>query len=328
MASERIRYFDIAKGVLIILLVFAHFRSAVIRLPYESPYFEYVYGWNNIFTCFYMPAFFLISGYCSNFKKPCYYFFISLLKSLLLPIITISLLTVTVSSLIYHENVFSNIVSSASRGFGLWFLWALLWGKSIVYLVERIKMTWGGYKLGIMFLILVTGVLLYSYIGLEVLYFYHALVASFWIYVGVFLRANTLMYETSLKYCWMVYPLVVVATFIKPCAFVAGIGLPLLSIPLHLVYAYVGTLFLLAVCKKIDRCNWLEFWGKNTLVVYALHFVPLLYFAKFLWITIEPVTPGAFIGYFIALYTIEYSICWLTMKLFQYKPFTWLIGKF
>ncbi len=144
MPKERIKYFDIAKGILIILLVFAHFRSAVARMPFESPYFEYVYGWNNIFTCFYMPAFFIVSGYCSNFNKNAGVYFSSLLKSLLLPIITLSFLTTTVSSLIDHENVFSSIAACASREFGLWFLWALLWGKIIVYFVERIKLNGGG----------------------------------------------------------------------------------------------------------------------------------------------------------------------------------------
>lgn len=328
MASERIRYFDIAKGILIILLVFAHFRSAIARMPFESPYFEYVYGWNNIFTCFYMPAFFLISGYCSNFKKQSRAFFNSLLKSLLLPIITLSLLTTIVTSLIYHENILNNIVKSISWGFGLWFLWAILWGKIIVYIIERIKINGGG-KLFISFLLLVLGVFLYQFnVGPEVLYYKHALVASFWIYVGVYLRANPDLYEKSLKISWVLYPLVAVVTFFKQYAFVAGIGLSLPSIPIHLVYSFFGSMFLLAVCRKIGQCDWLEFWGKNSLVVYALHFMPLLYFANLLWEAISPKAPIIFIGYFLVLYTIEYIICWLIMKLFQYKPFIWLIGKF
>lgn len=124
------------------------------------------------------------------------------------------------------------------------------------------------------------------------------------------------------------YPFVAVASFFKQYAFVAGVGLSLFSIPIHLVYAYFGTMFLLIVCKKIDHCDWLEFWGKNSFVVYALHFVPLLFFANLLWEAISPKAPIIFIGYFLVLYTIEYIICWLIMKLFQYKPFVWLIGKY
>ncbi len=180
-----------------------------------------------------------------------------------------------------------------------------------------------------MFLLFVAGVALWYYkIGTEVLFYKHALVASFWVYVGVYLRANPDLYEKSLKISWVMYPLVAVATFFKQVAFVAGVGLSLPSIPLHLVYAFFGTMFLLAVCRKIEKCDWLEFWGKNSIVVYGLHFVPLLYFVNILWVSINPETPIAFLGYFIALYTIEYTICWLMMKLFQYKPFTWLIGKF
>lgn len=328
MASERIRYFDIAKGILIILLVFAHFRSAVIRMPYESPYFEYVYGWNNIFTCFYMPAFFVISGYCSNFKKQASVFFKSLLKSLLLPIVTLLLLTSIVTSLIYHENVLHNIVAKITLEPGLWFLWAIIWGKIFVYIIERIKINGGG-KLCVSFLLLVLGVFLYQFnVGPEVVYYKHALVASFWIYVGVYLRANPDLYEKSLKISWIMYPFVALASFFKQYAFVAGVGLSLFSIPIHLVYAYFGTMFLLIVCRMIGKCDWLEFWGKNSLVVYGLHFVPLLYFANLLWEVISPESPIIFIGYFIVLYSIEYIICWLIMKLFQFKPFVWLIGNF
>lgn len=94
-----------------------------------------------------MPAFFLISGYCSNFKKPAKVFITSLLKSLLLPIITLSLLEVIVTSLIYQQDIVLNLKQSLLHGGQFWFLWALLLGKAIVYMVENIKFKkWGGAK--------------------------------------------------------------------------------------------------------------------------------------------------------------------------------------
>lgn len=329
MISERIRYFDIAKGILIILLVFAHFRSAVIRLPFESPYFEYVYGWNSIFTCFYMPAFFLISGYCSNFNKPVKTFLTAQLKTLLLPIITLSFLTVVATSAIYHENVLERITASALRGGELWFLWALFWGKIIVYLVEIIRPSGGGYKVIVTLFLLVLGVALNQYkIGENILYYQHGLIASLWIHVGYCLRLYPTIYEKSLKWSLVVYPLVAVASFFKDASIVAGIYISILTIPLHLVYAYTGTMFLLAICKNIRTCRWLELWGRNSLVVYALHFVPLLFFANSLWTVFEPQTVILFMLYFVTLYAVEYGICWLLIWLFQYRPFSWLIGKF
>ncbi len=131
--KKRISYFDIAKGVLILLLVFAHFRSAVIRIPYDSPYFEMVYGWNHIFTCFYMPAFFIISGFCSNFNKPFKEFLMSLIKKLLIPLVAFTVLTQATSAFINKQNFFELLFSGAV----LWFLWAMLISKLIFYGIKK-----------------------------------------------------------------------------------------------------------------------------------------------------------------------------------------------
>ena len=52
--SHRISYLDVAKGALIILLVFAHFRSALNRTDFKNDYFEYVYDgilFSRVSTC-------------------------------------------------------------------------------------------------------------------------------------------------------------------------------------------------------------------------------------------------------------------------------------
>ena len=111
--SHRISYLDVAKGALIILLVFAHFRSALNRTDFKNDYFEYVYGWNSIFTCFYMPAFFLISGYCSNFRKDPKTFLKSLLKSLVLPLFALSLVNDTMYALmVTHQDISTTLLKT------------------------------------------------------------------------------------------------------------------------------------------------------------------------------------------------------------------------
>lgn len=52
--TSRIHYLDIAKGMLIIMLVFAHFRSASIRFDYQNAGFSYIYDWNNIYVTFFL----------------------------------------------------------------------------------------------------------------------------------------------------------------------------------------------------------------------------------------------------------------------------------
>jgi fucose 4-O-acetylase-like acetyltransferase len=150
MEKKRIVYLDVAKGILILLLVFAHFRSAIARVPFESDYFSWVYEWNNIFTCFYMPAFFFISGYCSNFCKPPRVFFTSLTKNLLLPLIALNVIDVMLSSAVNQQNLAHNLFVNVTQYGGLWFLNALLVGKLINYFVAKApKHSGGGYFIAI-----------------------------------------------------------------------------------------------------------------------------------------------------------------------------------
>ena len=327
LTSSRIKYLDIAKGVLIILLVFAHFRSAVIRIPYESKYFEFVYGWNNIFTCFYMPAFFIISGYCSNFRKPFGTFLISIVKSLLIPLIFFTLINQAAVSILNKTNYLEQLWQCISNGGDLWFLQAMIIGKLILYYIRRIQDYWhGGY---ICLILLCLGVLLNQWnIGPNPFFYKHALIASFWIAVGQWLRGNKSIFEKLLRLSLYTYPVIAIATFIINTNFTAYISISLKTIPFHIVYSLIGSVFLLKICSLIKENEILEYWGKNSITVYALHFIPLLFMTQFLYGRLHPDNWWMFLLYFIALYSLEYTICWFLMKLFSIKPFNYVIGKF
>lgn len=326
--TDRIKYLDIAKGVLIILLVFAHFRSAVNRIPYDSQYFEMVYGWNNIFTCFYMPAFFIISGYCSNFRKPFGKFLLSLVKSLLIPLIAFTLIDQALISFLNKTNYFEQLWQHLENGGGLWFLQAMIIAKLILYGIRRINNTFF-WDVLICLILLCMGVALNQFkIGPNPFFYKHALIASFWIAVGQWLKEKPAIYEKAINKSIYVYPIVAVASFFKCTSFTASISISLLTIPLHIIYAFVGTMFVLKICSMIKESKGLEYWGKNSITVYALHFTPLLFMTQFLWEYLHPDSLWMFFVYFIALYTIEYTICWLLMKLFCVKPFNYVIGKF
>lgn len=327
MEKKRIVYFDVAKGILILLLVFAHFRSAINRVPFESDYFSWVYGWNNIFTCFYMPAFFFISGYCSNFSKPLRDFLISLTKNLLLPLITLNVIDVMLSSAVNQQNFVHNLYVNVTHYGGLWFLNALLVGKLINYFIAKApKRSWGGYLL----LMLVISIVLNQYdIGQNVFYYQHGLVTSFWVGLGKIFRERINWYEVIMKWSLYLYPFVAITSFVKPVAFVGTAHfLSLGSLPFHVFYSLVGTFFLLNICRRIGESKVLEYWGKHSIVVYALHFTPLLFLTINLWEIMTPDNGLIFLLYFIILYVLEYSICWLLMKLFEFRPFCYLIGKF
>lgn len=327
--SHRISYLDVVKGALIILLVFAHFRSALNRTDFKNDYFEYVYGWNSIFTCFYMPAFFLISGYCSNFRKDPKTFLKSLLKSLVLPLFALSLVNDTMYALmVTHQDISTTLLKTIKSGGTLWFIQALVIAKVICYSIQKVTDA-----LIIMliatFVLLMAGVALNQFnLGSNPFYYQHGLVASFFVALGLFLKENQSIYEKALKYCLYSYPLLALINFWRSPNITASLSVSLKTIPLFLILSVCGTLFLIVICKKIKKCSFLEFWGQNSLVVYALHFAPLVYFFKLFYAWIQPISILSFVGALLLLLTTEYMLCCLLMKLFQYKPFKWLLGRY
>lgn len=327
--GQRIKYLDIAKGVLIILLVFAHFRSALYRTNFENDYFVYVYEWNSIFTCFYMPAFFLISGFCSNFKKDIKTFLNSLFKGLIIPLFALSLIEdIAYSLLVTHHNLLFTINSTIVQGGTLWFLQALILAKLICFIIQQLIDS----KLAMLVItlsLLVVGVVLNQFqLGSNPFFYKHGLVASFFVALGIFLKDNKEIYDNALKYSTYVYPMLALINFWKSPNITAFLSVSVKLIPLFLLLSLCGTFFILSICKRIKECKTLEFWGQNSLVVYALHFAPLVYFFKKFYLWITPSSLLEFVAFVLLLFTAEYILCFILMKLFQYKPLKYLLGRF
>lgn len=276
-----------------------------------------------------MPAFFIISGFCSNFKKDVSTFTKTLLKGLILPLFTLSLIAdITYAIGITHQNLSTTILKTLSNGGTLWFIQALIIAKLICFIIQKqtcsiIQM------LLVTFTFLVIGVTLNQFkIGSNPFNYQHGLVASFFVALGLYFKENTITYEKVLKFSIIFYPFIGVITFWYSPNITASLSVSLKNIPLFLVLSTLGTFFLIALCKKIKNCRILEFWGQNSLVVYGLHFTPYIYLFKTLYSWIYPTNAISFINFLFLLFFSEYLLCYMLMCVFQCKPFNWLIGKF
>lgn len=309
--------------------MFAHFRSALKRTDFENDFFVYVYGWNNIFTCFYMPAFFKISGYCSSFRKDIASFTKSLLKKLVLPLFTLSIINdISYSLLVTHQDLYLVFLNVIKNGGTLWFIQALIIAKVICYTIYRM------FKSNVLLMIitavlLILGVVLNQFtIGFNLFYYQHGLVASFFVALGLFLKDNAYIYEKLLKICLWGYPFIGIINFWYSPNITAVLSVWIKAVPLFLLLSTCGTLFLLSICKRINENKWIEYWGQNSLIVYALHFAPLVFLFKYLYICMQPKDAFAFVCFVVVLMTIEYLLCFLMIKISQYKPFKWLLGHY
>lgn len=138
IAKVRHPYIDVAKGILIIMVVVGHFEN-LSRLYYGIEN-SYIQAFNNVellWVSWFMPAFFFFTGLCSSFNKPFKDFFIANFKSIIIPGILITLL------LKYTDNIlslnfalkawspgFKNLLFRAGTG---WFLPALFIAKVIYW---------------------------------------------------------------------------------------------------------------------------------------------------------------------------------------------------
>ena len=121
MQKERVLWADICKGLLITLLMFSHLVwVAKSHCSISNDFINYLAKYQNVWACFFMSCFVLLSGMFSNFNKRGKDFIISNFKTLLFPAL-VSLVLFNLPQLNYQ-----NVIKMAFLyGGGLWFLTSL-----------------------------------------------------------------------------------------------------------------------------------------------------------------------------------------------------------
>lgn len=68
MVKERLHYIDVAKGLLILMVAYGHIYGNTSGI--DNVGVDYIHQSVNLFVSFYMPCFFVITGYLgSHFMK-------------------------------------------------------------------------------------------------------------------------------------------------------------------------------------------------------------------------------------------------------------------
>lgn len=105
MAKERLHYIDVAKGLLILMVVWGHYEL-LCRLCFniKDPLVDTLDGLEITWVAFFMPAFFFLTGYCTNFSRPFIPFVWQSVKILLIPAIVINYVCNVAEYLSWGEN--------------------------------------------------------------------------------------------------------------------------------------------------------------------------------------------------------------------------------
>lgn len=187
-------WLDIAKGILIILVVLGHVQYYAHDFAGTDD-FKFVGKTHIVFVTWYMPAFFVITGYCTNFGIPFYEFFVKNVKSLIVPSVLIGAffsswvnLFLSPSGLSYlnflQQNYYAILITCGS-----WFLTALFVAKMLMYGMQRYLKCGVAWKFILLLMLMLVSASFYNRkLVTNVWYFEHALMLLPFMFVGVLLR--------------------------------------------------------------------------------------------------------------------------------------------
>lgn len=276
MSKERVKWIDITKGMLIVLVIIGHASSNT--------------GFRDVISSFYMPCFFLLSGYVLSEKGTVWERLVKRVKTVLLPYFVFSVILIVTSiarawltngSYSTGSALISIFLPYAGRTGGsvyqLWFLPCLFLAQSIIDLL-RSKGAPRFIGAGLWILMLFTGVCL-SHTSLLLA----AAVAAIFILIGYGIKRRVAM-----RYSWWIL-VASFAVFLASCGINCGLlnkrvdfsGCNFGVFPLFLLSSLSGSLCIIQLAMWIQKWPVAEYIGKRSLYYYGLHY-PVLSAAGFL----------------------------------------------
>ncbi len=275
--KKRIQWIDVAKGLLIIFVVFGHSE-----IPSTA---------QLIINSFHMAAFFVLAGFTFNANRPTKEFILKRTKSILIPYFLFAALLLTEKFLVHRFiapnafdllhgiiSIFVPVSGSAYTSvYALWFLPCIFLSELVLFFIEKIKQFWLrclcliGSMLICVSIHYLTGVT--SIISLLPL-------ACFFILFGK--KAKQYIYLVQEKKGLVaLISLLLFAACVATNAFLSnhtGFDFSSLNtgiLPLYILSGICGSAFIICVSMVIEKVKILQLIGKNSLYYYGFHYIIL-----------------------------------------------------
>lgn len=280
MASARVHYIDTAKGIGILLVVIAHHLLGTDEL----------HGWIN---SFHMPMFFMFTGFLMAHRNKTYKDAKQMIKEkadrLLYPYFTFCILIFVWYFVFYiilsnkPDEPLTSVLIKMVTTYGyhaLWFLPALFFSTILFLYINKSP------KSNLMFIILIiVGGILSVFINMPIVkkisiwhilnYFTRIIIATGFIYLGTIWKYidEKIQNKKILEWFLIIFAFLCSVSlqqfnFNKVNISSSRIGNPFL----FYILAVAGSVFIILLCKRLNlHSGILNFWGRNSLIIMAIH---------------------------------------------------------
>jgi len=296
--KERKEYLDIAKGIMMLIVVLHHLPQVAKNVTWiGKEYFETINGTSALYSCFIMPGFFLVTGYCSNFEKPIKTFVLQNFKSLIILGLLYGIVNETLSNILV-KNDFSITIDFIKIGKTLlydgtkyWFLPALFLAKMGYFFLSKLKIRNEYiFLLSIILLIIMVYVFdrYHELVAIDEHHFknevnhwsiFHAIYLFPFICIGKEFKKRNLLNTKLLTALSCIYILAILLHYtvdfrIPALTYYIGV-ISYLDIIKYLILATCGTALILNISMFIHKNDFLRVIGTNTMKIYTTHFTML-----------------------------------------------------
>ena len=327
--KERIHYFDIMKGILILMVIIGHTNSIETLTSTELKQFPFhltQYVSCNLFTPHFMAGFFLVTGYCSNFQKRISEQIVTDFRRLIVPAFIINALMNCISGI--NTITFRSIVVLP------WFIIALFVAKLMVKVTIE-NMTSNVAKIIFFVIIGFIGCLIWgTFWWLNLSSIPHAMAFAFFIYLGYLYRIKELKPSimgvaiSAVCYlCLMVFYNIVLERDLP--ALCALITFPWYMYPIYIVTAIAGSYIIFFISYRISKNSVLESIGRNSLILYLTHGTFFSLVSKCIIFFEIDINQNALVSLIILLIMVIASIFWghLWAIILSLRYTKWIMGK-
>lgn len=315
--KRRIPYIDVAKGILILLVIYDHLPDVFMYLlKMSNTHVESLNEWQWVYKLYFMPAFFCITGMCSNFHKDFYTFIWSNFKILIIP-------NIVWGVILNHD--FGGVFL---HGGGFWFLSALFVSKMSYYTIVKYLDNFLQRIVLLLFFVVIGFWLNGISAKYDIWFFHYALCLT------IFIEFGRIISNSNMKYLLMWSVIYIILCFImywgnlhKPVV-ALGTNCRIYEAPLYLLSAFGGSCLVISFSKLINSNRLLEFFGRESLIFYIFQVKVLLYI-EMLYLTFTTV---AHMNSVLVFFSIVFILTVLTLSVISIvidnKHLSFLIGKF